>query len=71
MNEIDFPYKMDKTAFSVASLEDEPDGKEYWNSKTPYERLLAVEFLRQISYGYDPSTARLQRVFEIAEFEAS
>jgi hypothetical protein len=67
----DFPYKMDKTVFSVTSLHDEPDEKAYWLSKTPHERLLALEFMRQVSYGYDPSTARLQKVFEIIEFPAS
>jgi hypothetical protein len=69
MNEKKFPYKLDKTAFSVASLHDESDEKEYWFSKTPYERLLALEYMRQIAYGYDPSTERLQRVFEIVDLE--
>jgi hypothetical protein len=58
--------KMDKTAFSVASLFDESDEKEYWLSRTPYERLEAVELMRQIIYGYDPSSARLQRILAIA-----
>ncbi len=63
----DFPYRMDRTAFSVASLSDPSDEKEFWLSKTPAERLQALEFLRQIVYGYDPATTRLQRVLEIAE----
>ena len=42
---------MDKRAFSVASLFDEPDEKTYWLSKTPYERLQAVELMRQVVYG--------------------
>lgn len=63
-----FPYRLDKTAFAVAALDDESDDKEYWFSQTPHERLLAVEYLRQVTYGYDPTTARLQRVFEIVEF---
>lgn len=54
---------MDKSAFSVASLYDEPDEKAYWLSKTPHERLLAVEVMRQIVYGYDPASERLQRFF--------
>ena len=49
------------------SLFEESDEKSYWFSKTPYERLAAVEFMRQIIYGYDPSTTRLQRVFEITQ----
>jgi hypothetical protein len=62
--------KMDKTAFSVASLFDEPDEKIYWLSKTPYERLQAVELMRQVIYGYKPATARLQRFLEVAQLKA-
>ena len=62
--------RMDKTAFSVASLFDEPDEKTYWLSKTPYERLQAVELMRQVVYGYKPAAARLQRFFEVAQLQA-
>ena len=60
-------FHVDKTVFSVASLFDESDEKAYWLSKTPYERLQAVELMRQVIYGYEPATARLQRFFEVAE----
>jgi hypothetical protein len=63
--------KMDKTAFSVSSLKDGSTEKEFWLSKTPLERLQALEILRQINYGYDPSTARLQRVLEVVERQRS
>jgi hypothetical protein len=63
--------KIDRTAFTVASLFDEPDEKSYWLSKTPYERLEAVELMRQIIYGYDPSATRLQRVLEITQRSSS
>ena len=63
--------RMDKTAFSVVSLTEESDEKEYWQTKTPQERLETVELLRQLNYGYDPATARLQRVLAIAELERS
>ena len=59
-------FRMDKSILSVTSLFDESDEKEYWLSKTPHERLEAVELMRQINYGYDPTTAGLQRVFEVA-----
>jgi len=62
----EFP-KLNKTAFSVGSVLDESDHKAYWLSKTPAERLEAVELMRQIIYGYDPSTTRLQRVFEVTQ----
>ena len=63
--------KMDKTAFSVSSLKDGATEKEFWISKNPLERLQALEILRQINYGYDPSTARLQRVLEVVERQRS
>ena len=61
---------MDKTAFSVTTLFEKSDDKEYWLSKTPQERLEALELMRQINYGYDPTTARLQKVLEIAELKS-
>jgi hypothetical protein len=63
--------RMDKTAFSVGRLTDEPDDKAYWLTKSPQERWQAIELLRQLNYGYDPATARLQRVLELAELERS
>lgn len=61
-------YRLDRTAFSVGRLEDQPDERAFWFSKTPDERLRAAEFLRQSLYGYDPATLQLQRAFEIVEF---
>ncbi len=63
--------KLDRTILTVGSLLDDSDEKLYWWSKTPYERLEAVEQMRQIIYGYSPSSSRLQRVLEIAERERS
>ena len=62
---------MDKSTLSVASLFDETGEKEYWHAKTPQERLAAVELMRQINYGYDPTTTRLQRVLEAAQLTSS
>jgi hypothetical protein len=59
--------KIDRKALLVASLLEPSDEKAYWLSRTPHERLEAAELMRQIVYGYDPSTTRLQRVFEIAQ----
>ncbi len=60
---------MDRTAFEMASLDDPDDSAEYWKHRTPEERLAGVELMRQILYGYDPATARLQRVLQLAELE--
>jgi hypothetical protein len=63
--------RMDKTAFSVVPLEQADDDLAYWLTKMPEERLCGVEQNRQILYGYDPATARLQRVLTVAQRERS
>jgi len=60
-------FKMDKEKFSVLSSFEEADAadKAYWHSKTPQERLEALELMRQINYGYNPTTEGLQKVLEV------
>ena len=62
-------FRVNKGTLSVLSSFEEADAadKAYWHSKTPQERLEALELMRQINYGYNPTTERLQRVLEIAE----
>ena len=59
--------RLDKTKISISNSFDNTEEKEYWLSRTPEERLLHVERLRRIAYGYDENSAGLQRVLEIAE----
>ena len=63
-------FRVEKETFSVLSSFEEADeaDKAYWHSKTPQERLEALELMRQINYDYNPVTDRLQRVLEVAEF---
>jgi hypothetical protein len=71
MNLID-SLRMDKTAFSITSPSAQnEEEKRYWLAKTPYERMQAIEVMRQIIYGYDPSSTRLARVFAITERASS
>lgn len=63
--------KVDRDSFSVISLLENDNDLKYWLLKTPAERIHAVEFLRQMMFNYDPSTERLQRVFETAEFKTN
>lgn len=60
-------FRMDKTAFSVVSLSQADDEVAYWLTKTPQERLRAMELMRQTLYGYTPDSARLQRVLTVAQ----
>jgi hypothetical protein len=62
-------FNIDKTEFSVVSLSESSDDKAYWQSKTPSERLQALEATRQVIYGYDPITSRFQRFFEVVELK--
>jgi hypothetical protein len=58
--------KIDKSSFSVSWLSNQSDGKDFWFSKSPIERLRHVERLRRINYG-PGATSRLQRVLESDE----
>lgn len=67
MNRITLPaLKVDRTAFTIASLTEVSDEKAYWLSRTPDERLQHLELLRRINYGHH-ATARLQRVLEVTQ----
>ena len=66
MDKLRFP-KIPKNTCTIASLFEQSDEKLYWLSKTPYERLQALELMRQIIYGYDPSSTRLQRILEVTQ----
>ena len=61
--------KLDRSAFEIASLDADSADRDYWRARSPEERMEALELMRQIIYGYDPATARLQRFFEVAELE--
>ena len=55
--------------FEAIKLAVETHGSDprYWRSRTPQERIWAVELMRQRAYGYDEhSVPKLQRVIEFA-----
>ena len=60
--------QIDKSALSVTSFsEADEEDKAYWLSKSPQERLSALEVMRQINYAYDPAADRIQRTLELAK----
>lgn len=61
--------EMDKTAVTVATSFEEADAQDraYWHSKTPQERMEALEQMRQMNYDYDPVSDRIQRTLEVVE----
>ncbi len=68
---LDYLTKMDKTKFEILDLHDDTSkqDRESWLSKSPEERFIALELLRQRIFNYDPFTARIQRVFEVAKLK--
>ena len=58
---------LNKKIVNVTSLDDIEQEKDYWISKTPLERIEAIEINRRLVYGQDRVTSRLQRFFETAE----
>jgi hypothetical protein len=60
-------YALDRTRLAVGALHEPGDDKAFWLASTPEVRLAAIETNREIVYGYDPTTERLQRVLEIAQ----
>lgn len=59
--------RIDRSVLTVVDLHAPNDSLEYWLSQPAEKRWKAAEYLRQMAYGYDPATARLQRVLEVVE----
>ena len=62
-----FDDRLNKKFFSVINLDENQNDLSFWLNKTPQDRIAAIEMMRRINYGNNVSTARLQRVFEVAE----
>ena len=67
--------RFDRTKFKIHdSFEaaDEAD-RHYWWSRTPVERMQALERLRQMNYGYGDGKPRpqFQRVYRVVELRRS
>ena len=67
MNENGFVPRLDKKAFVVTKRTNVMEEREYWQSRSPLERLEAVEINRRMVYGHDKASARLQRVLEVVK----
>jgi hypothetical protein len=56
--------EIDKTALSVLEEADAPSRRAYWQSKTPQQRLAALEPMRQMHYDYAPGIAEMEPVMD-------
>lgn len=61
-------FTLDTSAYSVASFAEVAEhDRACWMSLDPQARLAALEEMRQINYGYDPDSDRIQRTAEVAQ----
>ena len=57
-----------RDVFEVVDLHNADDSN-YWLSRSPVERIEAIEFMRKVMFGHDRVSERLQRVLTIAELK--
>ncbi|MDD3544444.1 MAG: hypothetical protein PHG96_03685, partial [Kiritimatiellae bacterium] len=60
-------WTLNRSVLSIVYEGSSDEDAVWWYKRTPNERFQHMEYLRQINYGYDPVTSRLQRVLEIVE----
>ncbi|MEX2212864.1 MAG: hypothetical protein WD768_01970 [Phycisphaeraceae bacterium] len=61
-------FQMDRSAFAVYELGKEPRASDYWVTRPESERLTALEYLRQVAYGYESCSQRIERTYKVLEF---
>lgn len=61
--------KLNRSVFEIADLKSIGSDKEYWSSKSCAERLIAAAKIREVVYGHEAVTGRLQRFFEVADLK--
>ncbi len=60
--------KLDRSIVTIGTLEQDPlEETRFWLSKSPEERLIALELLRMRLANYDNTVPRLQRFFTVTE----
>jgi hypothetical protein len=60
--------RLDRTVVGVTTFaEAKQEDRQFWHNRTPEERLVYVEWLRQRNWRYDPATTRFQRVLAVVE----
>ncbi len=62
-------FRLIKKITYKGPIKDAPNDYEFWKTKTPEERISAVEFLRETNY--DKVKPRLQRVYRITKRKKS
>jgi hypothetical protein len=64
-------YRIDRSSVVVKELAEPTNDWLFWQSRPPEERLQALELMRQMNYGVDSTTGRIQRILKVIELESS
>jgi hypothetical protein len=64
-------FTLNKSAFSIHKLGEEPKAYIYWLQQSAEKRISAIEFLREQYHTKDEIQSRLQRVYRIAQLASS
>jgi hypothetical protein len=59
---------MDKKTLEISCIPNSGEHS-YWAKQSYLKRIAALETLRRIIFGYDPSTERLQRTFTVTQLK--
>ena len=59
--------RLNKKVITITSLNDIEEEKKFWLSKSPHERIEAIEINRRLVYGENRITSRLQRLIETSQ----
>lgn len=65
----EFFSRLDRSVITVSTLtgQDSREETRYWLSKSPFERLVALELLRMRLANYDSTSSRLQRFYTVTQ----
>ena len=60
-------FHIDGKTIDFYAIGDDIYGVDYWLTRPPQERLAECERLRQEYYGYDPATAKIEKVVQLID----
>ena len=60
--------RVDRSVFSIGTLDQQtPEYVAAWRNRPVAERVAAVQFMRNVIYGQDAATGRLQRLLQVSQ----
>lgn len=64
-----WPPQIEPSQFSIHDLHEDGNDLAYWLTRSPQERIHALEYMRHMVHGVDQANDRIQRFFEIVDLK--